>query len=90
MTQAILAHLQQTAGEKIELIECDLGASAVPGAQQREGFKQLLASIAMGVYPVTDGQEFSATNGKHSGRCAYCPPWQLDSGNPCWNDGWTE
>ena len=33
---------------QIEVIDCDLGASAAPGAQQREGFKQLLASVAMG------------------------------------------
>ena len=32
----------------VEVIDCDLGASAAPGAQARDGFKQLLASVALG------------------------------------------
>ena len=32
----------------VEIIDCDLGVSAGPGAQAREGFKQLLASVALG------------------------------------------
>jgi DNA invertase Pin-like site-specific DNA recombinase len=33
---------------RVEVIDCDLGFSASSGAQAREGFKQLLASIALG------------------------------------------
>lgn len=33
---------------RVEVIDCDLGFSASSGAQTREGFKQLLASIALG------------------------------------------
>ena len=32
----------------VEVIDCDLGASAGLGARPREGFKRLLASVAMG------------------------------------------
>ena len=34
--------------QKVEVIDCDLGASAASGARARTGFKQLLASIALG------------------------------------------
>lgn len=33
---------------QIEVIDVDLGMSAASGAQVREGFKQLLASLALG------------------------------------------
>jgi DNA invertase Pin-like site-specific DNA recombinase len=33
---------------RIEVIDTDLGMSAASGAQAREGFKQLLASVALG------------------------------------------
>jgi DNA invertase Pin-like site-specific DNA recombinase len=33
---------------RVEIIDCDLGVSAAPGAQAREGFKQLLTSVALG------------------------------------------
>ena len=33
---------------EVEIIDCDLGASAAIGAKSREGFKQLLASVALG------------------------------------------
>ncbi|MFH0342857.1 MAG: hypothetical protein ACHBNF_12170 [Chromatiales bacterium] len=33
---------------RVDIIDCDLGVSAAPGAQVREGFKQLLASVALG------------------------------------------
>lgn len=33
---------------RVEVIDCDLGMSASSGSQTREGFKQLLASIALG------------------------------------------
>jgi len=32
----------------VQIIDCDLGASAALGAKSREGFKQLLASVALG------------------------------------------
>ena len=44
---------------QIEVIDCDLGASAAPGAQQREGFKQLLASVAMGDVGIVLSRELS-------------------------------
>ena len=47
---------------QIELIDCDLGASAAPGAQQREGFKQLLASVAMGDVGIVFSREGSVAN----------------------------
>ena len=34
--------------KRVEVIDCDLGMSASPGAQARAGFKQLLASVAHG------------------------------------------
>lgn len=44
---------------QIEVIDCDLGSSAAPGAQQREGFKQLLASVAMGEVGIVLSRELS-------------------------------
>ena len=44
---------------RIEVIDCDLGASAAPGAQQREGFKQLLASVALGEVGIVLSRELS-------------------------------
>ncbi len=44
---------------QIEVIDCDLGASAAPGAQPREGFKQLLASVAMGEVGIVLSRELS-------------------------------
>jgi DNA invertase Pin-like site-specific DNA recombinase len=43
----------------VEVIDCDLGASASTGAHQREGFKQLLASIAMGDVGIVLSRELS-------------------------------
>ena len=43
----------------IEVIDCDLAASAAPGAQQREGFKQLLASAALGEVGIVLSRELS-------------------------------
>jgi len=44
---------------RIEVIDCDLGASAAPGAQPRAGFKQLLASVAMGEAGIVLSRELS-------------------------------
>ena len=44
---------------QIEVVDCDLGVSAGPGAQQREGFKQLLASFAMGDVGIVFSRELS-------------------------------
>ena len=43
----------------IEVIDCDLGASAAPGTQQREGFKQLLANVALGEVGIVLSRELS-------------------------------
>ncbi len=44
---------------RIEVIDRDLGASAASGAQAREGFKQLLASIALGEVGLVLSRELS-------------------------------
>ena len=47
--QYALQERAQTLGfAHVDLIDCDLGLSAGPGAQQRDGFQRLLASVAMG------------------------------------------
>jgi DNA invertase Pin-like site-specific DNA recombinase len=43
----------------VEIIDCDLGVSAAPGAQVREGFKQLLASVALGDVGIVLSRELS-------------------------------
>jgi len=43
----------------VEVIDCDLGVSAAPGAPPREGFKQLLASVAMGDVGIVLSRELS-------------------------------
>ncbi len=45
--------------EQVELIDCDLGASAAPAAQEREGFKELLASVALGDVGIVFSREVS-------------------------------
>lgn len=44
---------------RIEVIDCDLGMSAASGARAREGFKQLLASIALGEVGMVLSRELS-------------------------------
>ncbi|MGH8593547.1 MAG: recombinase family protein [Gammaproteobacteria bacterium] len=44
---------------RVEIIDCDLGVSAGPGAQVREGFKQLLASVALGDVGIVLSRELS-------------------------------
>ena len=43
----------------VEVIDSDLGMSASPGAQTREGFKQLLGSVAMGEVGIVLSRELS-------------------------------
>ena len=43
----------------VEVIDCDLGMSAAAGAPQRAGFKQLLASIALGEVGLVLSRELS-------------------------------
>lgn len=43
----------------VDVIDCDLGMSAGPGAQAREGFKQLLAGIALGEVGIVLSRELS-------------------------------
>jgi DNA invertase Pin-like site-specific DNA recombinase len=43
----------------VDVIDCDLGASAAPGAQVRDGFKQLLASVALGEVGLVLSRELS-------------------------------
>lgn len=45
--------------QHVEVIDCDLGKSAAIGAQAREGFKQLLASVAMGEVGIVLSRELS-------------------------------
>lgn len=44
---------------QIEVIDSDLGASAASGARVRSGFKQLLASIALGEVGLVLSRELS-------------------------------
>jgi DNA invertase Pin-like site-specific DNA recombinase len=45
--------------QNIEIIDCDLGASASVGAKTREGFKQLLASVTLGEVGIVLSREAS-------------------------------
>ena len=45
--------------QRVEVIDCDLGMSAASGAHEREGFKQLLASIALGEVGIVLSRELS-------------------------------
>jgi len=45
--------------KRVEVIDCDLGKSAAPGAPAREGFKHLLASIALGEVGIVLSRELS-------------------------------
>ena len=45
--------------QRVEVIDRDLGMSAASGAQVREGFKQLLASIALGEVGIVLSRELS-------------------------------
>ncbi|NNF96593.1 MAG: recombinase family protein, partial [Halobacteria archaeon] len=58
--QYALADKAKALGFKhVEVIDCDLGVSAAAGTQPREGFKQLLASIAMGDVGMVLSRELS-------------------------------
>jgi DNA invertase Pin-like site-specific DNA recombinase len=43
----------------VQIIDCDLGASAALGAKSREGFKQVLASVALGEVGMILSREIS-------------------------------
>lgn len=43
----------------VDVIDCDLGVSAAPGAPPRAGFKQLLASVALGDVGIVLSRELS-------------------------------
>jgi len=45
--------------KRVEVIDCDLGMSASSGAQTREGFKQLLGSVAIGEVGIVLSRELS-------------------------------
>ncbi len=45
--------------QRVEVIDCDLGMSASPGAPVRTGFKQLLASVAVGEVGIVLSRELS-------------------------------
>lgn len=45
--------------KRVEVIDCDLGMSASAGAATREGFKQLLGSVAMGEVGIVLSRELS-------------------------------
>jgi DNA invertase Pin-like site-specific DNA recombinase len=44
---------------RVQVIDCDLGKSAAPGANQREGFNTLVASVAMGEVGIVLSREVS-------------------------------
>lgn len=44
---------------RVEVIDCDLGVSAASGGSVRQGFKQLLASVAMGDVGIIFSRELS-------------------------------
>jgi DNA invertase Pin-like site-specific DNA recombinase len=45
--------------QHVEVIDCDLGVSAATGAQAREGFRRVLASVAMGEVGMVLSRELS-------------------------------
>ncbi|MDH3452603.1 MAG: recombinase family protein [Gammaproteobacteria bacterium] len=58
--QYALTDTAETYGfKRVEVIDCDLGMSAATGAQAREGFKRVLASVAMGEVGMVLSRELS-------------------------------
>jgi DNA invertase Pin-like site-specific DNA recombinase len=45
--------------KQVEIVDCDLGMSAATGAQAREGFKRVLASVALGEVGLVLSRELS-------------------------------
>jgi DNA invertase Pin-like site-specific DNA recombinase len=45
--------------KRVEVIDCDLGMSAATGAQAREGFQRVLASVALGEVGIVLSRELS-------------------------------
>jgi len=45
--------------KQVEVVDCDLGMSAATGAQAREGFKRVLASVALGEVGMVLSRELS-------------------------------
>ncbi len=45
--------------KNVQVVDCDLGMSAATGAQAREGFRQVLTSIAMGEVGIVLSRELS-------------------------------
>ncbi len=45
--------------KNVQIVDCDLGMSAATGAQAREGFRQVLTSIAMGEVGIVLSRELS-------------------------------
>ncbi|MGB5603495.1 MAG: recombinase family protein, partial [Gammaproteobacteria bacterium] len=45
--------------QQVEIVDCDLGMSAATGAQAREGFERVLASVAMGQVGMVLSRELS-------------------------------
>ena len=56
---ALVARATAFGFHRVEVIDCDLGVSAASGGQERKGFKQLLASIAMGDVGIIFSRELS-------------------------------
>ncbi len=58
--QYALADTAKAYGFKhVEVVDCDLGMSAATGAQAREGFKRVLASVALGEVGIVLSRELS-------------------------------
>ena len=45
--------------KQVEVVDCDLGVSAAAGAQAREGFRVVLASVALGEVGLVLSRELS-------------------------------
>jgi len=56
---ALRARAQTLGFHRVDVIDCDLGSSAGPGARAREGFERLLASVAMGEVGIVFASELS-------------------------------
>ena len=56
---ALVDRAQALGFHQVEVIDCDLGLSAAAGAERREGFRQLLADVALGQVGLVLSRELS-------------------------------
>ena len=62
---------------EVEVIDCDLGASAAIGAAQREGFARLIASVAVGEVGIVLSREVSRLSRRDKDWCQLLEVCQL-------------